>query len=417
MEYKIRYGVDSQLTIDLDSNQLAISTDLPEFAPVSSPADHMRLALDQPMNYPSLDKSLVLGDSVAVLVDPDVANGGPIVGALLEYLSSLDAHPSKVTVVLPEDATQLRGEILDRCAHIQLEQDIFLHSASDQEQLSFLMANRNGDPVYLNRYLTQADFVIPILATRLGGTLGYRGAYTGIYPTFCDAPARQRFQAAANIDSKRRQAEQRGETNEVGFSLGLHFVVYVVPGRDDGVLGIIAGESESANRAAMAIAEPQWTRVADHLAQVVIAALSGANQGWDALARLLFNIESFGMDDAIVVLCTDLETPPGKALNRLRNFDTDPDATFRELSKQNSEDALAAALLARSRESHQLFLCSRLDRELVEDLGIGVIADSDDLTRLCRNQTVTIIEDAQLICPISTARRPQNALDASSKPS
>jgi hypothetical protein len=419
VEYKIRFGVDSQIAINLDPEQLMSPADAPKFeSPSSSVAESLQLALDQPVNYPPLIKSLVPGDQVAVLLDPDVPSGGAIVQALLEYMSNLERKPSRVTVVLPENAQQLHTEILERCAGIPLDRDIVLHSASDPEQMSFLMANRHGEPVHINRHLTEADFVMPILATRLNGAFGYRGMYTGVYPTFCDAPARQRFQSAANLDSARRQSEQRGETNEVGFSLGLHFVIHVVPGPDESVLGIFAGESDSVHRAALAVAKPQWGRATGHPAQLVIAALGGANQSWDALARLLFSVESFGEDDAIVVICSDLDVPPGRALQRLRNFDTDPDATFHELSKQNSDDALAAALLARLRESHQVFLCSRLDPDLVESFGIGVIAGSDDLTRLCRNQTVAIIEDAQLICPIgNSASITDDAVDASSNSS
>jgi nickel-dependent lactate racemase len=415
VDHTIHFGKDSELLVDLDPDQLVAHGGRP-VTRVDSISAKVHEILENPLDYPPLVDWVVPGDRAAIVIDPSVPSAAQLVVGVMTYLTSIDRQPAHISIVLPEHGDKIRDEIQQMLAsspNLPVSPDLpgsqdapelefVLHDAEDQDQLSFLMANQQGEAVYLNRTLTDADLVIPILLTRLERSLGYRGGFSGIFPTYSDSASRKRL-AEAFSESQRYRAGHRGETNEVGFSLGLQFLVQVVPGNRGEVLDVLAGEAKTVQQAAYQLAEQQWSVSTEYRADIVIASLGGANQDWDALARLLFQVESFGEDEAVIVLCTEIASAPGRAIHCLRELAVDPDATLREIRSQNSDDMLAAILLGQLMEAHQVFLLSGLDPDLVEDLGLGVLSDSQDLSRLCRGRTVTIIEDAQLVQPAFTA--------------
>lgn len=408
MDHTIHFGKDSQLLVDLDPDQLVVHGGRP-VPPIDSISARIHEVLECPIDYPPLVEWVVPGDRAAIVIDPSVPNAAELIHGVMTYLTTIDRQLAHISIVLPEDGGKIRDEIQQMLASSSTvpvpqnapEIEFVLHDAKDQDQLSFLMANQEGEAVYLNRSLTDADLVIPILLTHLERSLGYRGGFSGIFPIYSDTASRKRL-ADAFGESQRYGVGHRGESNEVGFSLGLHFLIQVVAGNRGEVLDVLAGEAKAVQLAAYRLAEQQWSVSTDTRADIVIASLGGANQDWDALARLLFHVESFGEDEAVIVLCTDIAAAPGRALHCLRELAVDPDATLREIRSQDSDDMQAAILLGQLLETHQVFLLSSLDPDLVEDLGMGVLSDPQDLSRLCRGRTVAIIEDAQLVQPAFT---------------
>lgn len=404
MDHTIRYGRDSQLSVDIDPSQL-VAHGGKQVDSLDSIETRLKEVLESPTDYPPLFEWIVPGDRVAIVIDPSVSNAAELVSGVMNYLETIDREPAHISIVLPSDGEKLQEEIQSKLVvkpdpGAVPEVEFVLHDAKDQDRLSFLMANQKGEAVYLNRNLTEADFVIPILAARLDRSLDYRGVYSGIYPTYGDKASRNRF-AMATGEAHQHRAEHRGETNEVGFTLGLHFLIQVVPGPGGGIMDILAGESKSVQHAACRLSEQQWSLSTDARADVVIATLGGLEQDWDALARLLYQVDQYGEDEAVIVICSEIAVEPGRGIHCLRDLGVDPDATLREIRSQESGDMLAAILLAQLMETHQVFLLSKLEPDLVDDLGLGVLSNPADLSRLCRNRTVAIIEDAQLVQPVS----------------
>lgn len=404
MERFIRYGEASQLCIDLHPQQIVAENIATES--LEAVADRVFETLAAPRDYPALAECVVPGDSIALLVDPNVAQPVDLIAGVFRYLLQMDRKPARITVVLAPTENGLIAEVEQQIAtsSSNVECRGVVHDPSDDDQLSFLMATQEGAAVYVNRHLTEADMVLPLLATRLDRTLGYRGAYTGIYPTFGDRASAQRLAGTSATTA-------RGETNEVGASLGLHFTLAVVPGSQGGVAEVIAGEAYAAETAACRLAERYWTLSTEHPAQVVIAALSGSEQSWASLAPLLFQLDAFGAPDSVFVICTDIAQPPARAIHCLTDWDVDPDAAFRQIQQQESDDAQTALLLGQLRETNRVFFMSRIDDSLVEDLGLGVLNDADDLSRLCAGKTVAIVEDAHLVLPTPLSQESSHHVD------
>jgi nickel-dependent lactate racemase len=396
VEYSLRFGTDSQITFELDPDFVQFGND-DGTAEESALGEMLRHALAEPQNYPPLSDCVVPGDRIAIAVDPELLEPAPLLSELLDYFRNFEREPAAVTVVLAEQHRTLVEQLSELGKTSKVPLEIVVHDSNDENERNFLMANQDGEAVFINRHLADADLVVPLLSTRHRGALGYRGAFTGIYPTFSDRATQQRFAAAITDNTPERQAAHRGETNEVGFTLGMHFLIVVVPGRSGAVRHVLAGESTEVQHTALKLSEDYWTRSAGEPAEVIVASLSGADARWETIAKVLHQVEPFGTDDAVIVVCSDLKQKPGEALYRLRDLEVDPDATFRELNQEGSTEAVAAIVLARLRESHQIFFISELNRDIVEDLGFGVLDSGEEISRLSRGRTVAIIEDAQFV--------------------
>ena len=67
------------------------------------------------------------------------------------------------------------------------------HDPSDRQGLAYLAATERGDPIFLNRLLTDADVVLPVGCMQAETTPGYFGLQGGIFPTYADAKTQARF--------------------------------------------------------------------------------------------------------------------------------------------------------------------------------------------------------------------------------
>ena len=96
-----------------------------------------------------------------------------------------------------------------------------------------------------------------------------------------------------------------------------------------------------------------------------------------------------------VVICSNLDEPPGESLSRLIGSD-DLAKVERRLLQDHAEDSWAAWQLARALQNGPVYFLSQLDAETVEDLGLAPVADIEELARLVsRHESVAVIEDAQ----------------------
>ncbi len=53
-------------------------------------------------------------------------------------------------------------------SHLADEVEVVVHSSQRRDDLRYLAANASADPIYLNRYIVDADVVVPIVVARCG---------------------------------------------------------------------------------------------------------------------------------------------------------------------------------------------------------------------------------------------------------
>ena len=201
-------------------------------------AGALRDALSSPLDYPAFEQTVFAGDTVAIVLQQGLPKPRAVIAALLEMLASSDVALTDVTfVVSPTTAGSLGikpsqyqpvGESDEDHAPIVIPLDfglhqvnIQVHDANNHADQAYLAANTAGLPVYVNRTLVEADFVLPVGAPLPGDT----ALNDGVYPHFSGSEARERFDQRQDSESARQ-----AEVELANDMLGSFFTVQLVCG-------------------------------------------------------------------------------------------------------------------------------------------------------------------------------------------
>lgn len=400
MPRTVRYGTQRSISLDLPDEALFACGEMA--ATLADPAAVLRGALAAPLDFPPLAKATVPGDRIAIALDQGVPQAPALVGALVQYLLDAGAAAELITIVrrrAAEDAGEAdpRSELSP-----ELQESIALqaHDPEKRGQQGMLGSMRDGTAVYLNRTVLDADLVVPVGCLRCEGTLGYYGRHGGLFPTFSDSAAEQRYRKPAG-DDPQRALQTRNEIDEVGWLIGAPFTIQVVPGSDGGLLHVLAGETASVFKRGQELCQQAWSCAAPRRASLVLATVTGpaSEQTWENLARALAAAERLVADGGSIAICSEIAAEPGPALRRLAGTD-DVQGAMRRIRKECPPDALPAAELAHARSLAKLYLLSLLDETLVEDLGMASVERPEEIARLARRHaSCVVIEDAQFAAP------------------
>ena len=348
-------------------------------------AKDVRAALANPIDFPAIEKAIIEGDRVAIVVDPLLPSMAELTVACIRYLIEKGVTPDQLVVVLAgheaADAELLRKSL---APFLGESVAIELHDADDDTKVAYVAANEDSDPIYINRTVVDADVILPITCARGNSTLDYMGAYT-VFPLLSNRATRGQFYALSKLDAVEEHEKLTAWADQAAWWVGMMASIQAVPAADDSVACVIAGsttavEHESQQRMAMA-----W-RVDEKPAQLVIALLEGrqSQQSWENLARALHTAKQLVAPGGSIVLCTDIMKGPGAGLQKLRNVHNSPATIARKLAHETADDALAAAVILETTKNYHVYLVSHLKPETVEGLGMGVIQDAAQLEHLCQ---------------------------------
>lgn len=142
-------------------------------------------SLNHPTDFPSVDLALLPGDTATVCVSGRTPRLPEVIEGVLDALAP--CRPSAVDVVIDElgDAAMLAA--IQAAAGERA--DVHLHVADDRSELAYLAADAEARPVYLNRRIVDADWVLPIAIHR-GGCDEMTESL--IYPALADSATHNR---------------------------------------------------------------------------------------------------------------------------------------------------------------------------------------------------------------------------------
>ncbi|WP_345688594.1 lactate racemase domain-containing protein [Novipirellula caenicola] len=364
---------------------------------VGDVANATRNALRAPTDFPPLTAAIAPGDQIALAVDPNVPDLCNVIRGVLLELEQADAET--IDIVLWDETSdeiqkQLESEF-ETIAHV------IRHDSQKRDLLRYLGADVDADPIYLNRFLADADLVLPILAARPGDAVG-DNELSGVYPMLADSNTRMRHQK-----SLLQPATKKKTSNEshVGWMLGVQVMVAVAVNPDGDVGGVFAGTPEATRR---------WFERPRHndddfppSASLVIATLEGTKQqnSWANLARAVTAAATHTEPGGTIVLWSQIDdSPSDRLVLRLssdRELDElehdDPQDSAEELGDQSllgkSEDGFTiwddsiaiADAIDRVRSEYRVLLHSKLGTEVAESLGLGAIESLDALQHLSKS--------------------------------
>ncbi|HEX5445342.1 MAG TPA: lactate racemase domain-containing protein [Pirellulales bacterium] len=398
MPVVLPFGSDSSLELELPPEALVAAHAAPRGAAVRDPAAAVQRAVREPLDFPALRQATVPGDRIVLALDRGVPRAAEAIAAVTSYLVEEGSEADHITIL------QSTSDAMDHDDPRRLlphdwrdEVALEVHAPDVSGKLALLGSSREGKPVYLNRTLLDADLVVPVGCLRCERSPGYYGRYGGLYPTFSDAKTQQRFRKPAKNESRRNGSAQRAEIDEIGWLLGTQFTVQVLPGPRDEWLDVLAGEIRQVFDVGARRCADAWTYEVPRRASLVIASVSGGpgQQTWDNVGRALAAASEAASPGGAIALCTELAAEPGPAVASLANVD-DLGGALRRIRRDAESDALPAGALARALEDAKIYLLSRLDESLVEDLGMAVVADAREIARLARrHESCTVLASAQ----------------------
>lgn len=353
-------------------------------------------ALDRPDDFPPVASALVPGDRIAFAVDPNIPSLDEVVEGAVAAVER--AEVGEINVVLWDEATETTVENLR--AALGSRATVIRHQSTDRESLRYVAADEAANPVYLNRVLVDADFVLPIVAARQFDA-STNHDLTGVFPTFADSASRQRHEVSLH---EARVAEHMGEQPDTSWLLGLPIMVCVLVNRAGQVAEVLAGTPEALRKK---IRRPRRTPDGyPPRAELVVASLDGDSeqQTWCNAARAIAAAEQYVAEGGTILLWSELREPPSaEMLKRLglspHEFDGDALATVAE-----SADGFppwdithgAARTIARIAADHRVLIHAQLSGDEVESMEFGAVSSKDELDRLSRTvATCGVIRGAQ----------------------
>ena len=393
MPFELKYGDSGVLQIDLPADSLLGDFSSPRGIPLDDPAAAVAAAVSDPIEFPRLQDATIPGDLVVLAVDRGVPQMPAVVAGVVHALLEGGTEPADIAIVLAVGADEESEDPTENLTPLVREAiTVTRHNPTDRESLSYLSASKEGKPIYFNRQVGEADVVIPISTLRLDESLGYAGIHSGLFPAFSDEETQKRFRAPSSADWTAHRRRRHEEADEAAWLLGIQFTVQVAPGPGNSLLHVLAGDALAVAKQGRQLCEAAWRFQPDRRASIVVATIEGGReqQTWENLGRALFAASQAVDDGGTIVLCTNLACKPGPALQRLTST-RDAEVLLHELRRDRSSDATPAALLAEMRERVRVYLLSGLDEGFVEDLGVGCVSGTEEVSRLTQQHDSCIL--------------------------
>ncbi len=390
-----RYGTGSSVQLDFAEGAEPVELGTPPGRPTADVSAAVADALGEPLEYPALARCTTPGDCVVVALGTGVPQVAQITAAVVQALVDVRIDPDGITVLQPSPEADTSADDPCRLLPVSIRRRIMVavHDPDDRDMLAYLAAGDTGEPILLNRALHDADLVLPIGCLHGESAAGYFGIHGVVFPTFSDRKTAARFRSIGSLHSDgNRRKELTAEVDQIAWLLGVHFAIQVVPAAGSSVLHVVAGRSGAVARRGRELYDAAWSCTVPQQASLVVAAVDGDSeqQTWRNVGRALHAATEMVEDGGSVAVCCDLSTPPGAAMQRLIGAESRR-AALRRIKKDRPEDALPAAQLARVLDHGKVYLLSRLEESVVEDLDVIHVGNDAELARLVRRHTSCIL--------------------------
>jgi nickel-dependent lactate racemase len=365
---------------------------------ISDVADAVAKALEQPQAFPRLEQAVVPGDHVAIVLDDGIPEPGTMLGPLLECLADAGVARNDLLIVQVPRREDGRHALTPESLPpgIRLE----THDSHDRKRLSYLASTKAGTRVYLNREVVDADLVVLVGRVDYHPILGYRGPGSSVFPGLADAAAQHQFRGKISlIDEATTRTALRRESDEVAWLLGVQFAVQVVVGDNNEVIGVMAGRYAEVQTAAQGVLDRCWQGTVRQRADMVIASIGGdpSHQGFEELGMALDNARAVVRAGGRVAVLSAIAAAPGASLGAARQLQN-PAKALDIVRRQPSGDAISTWQILQACQHARVYLLSRLDNELVQDLSMIPLASPNEIERLVReSDSCIVLNNAPLV--------------------
>ncbi|MBX3444365.1 MAG: DUF2088 domain-containing protein [Planctomyces sp.] len=398
---QLKFGTAGEFASEIDAGRLIGRFEAP--AAISDVAGRVAEALAAPADFPPLHQGLAPGDRVTIIVDRRLPSAASVVAGAWREIHKREIAPEDVTILHPADfsggtpadpRTGLPEDVRDRVQWV-------LHDPLKTNGCTYLATTAGGERIYLAREAAEADALLLAGCVEFDRLWGYRGLQSMLYPGLSTIEAIRKAHGQPHdelqVDDPR---PLRQLAEEVAWLLGVQFGVAVLPSEGAGVSRVFAGQADQVMRSAVSELNRTWRFACASRPELVLVAVESdaAGQGWDQLARALHSARNLVARDGRIVVLTELDEALGPGLQMIRDSRKPRDA-MRPLRETTPPDLLAATSLARSVEWANVYLLSRLDPDLVEELFMVPLSGIDEVARLIQgDERLAVVGSAQHVC-------------------
>lgn len=403
MRTRLRFGL-SQEDLELPDEKLAGRFAGPRRSDPSTIQEEVRRALAAPIDAPELRYASTPDDRVAVVLDPDLPSAADLVVPILEALigeAGVAADRISILHASPADARnveRLVDDLPDELADVHVAE----HLPGDSRSLAYLASTRDGQRVYLNRLLVDADLVFVVGRAGYDATTGRRGPVSAVFPALSNEEAQARGRRTAM--ESRQNADSllaRQHCEEVAKLAGLFYGMAVALDADGRVDRIWLGRIDSVQALADAYVDDVWTVDEPQAAPGLVLAVcspSTTRSTWeDVGAALETACRLFPNGAAPIVVVSDIEAKPGPA-GRILSAQEDPWFAASQVRESEAADAVSTLQCAQALTLAKVYLHSRWTDDFVESLHAAPVASMHEVENLIESaSSVYVVESADRV--------------------
>lgn len=339
-------------------------------------------ALDAPLNYPPLSESIFPGDRVAILIQNALPAARETLESLIRVLEKLRIETADILVVVPstmkrpfelvenskaDPETKMpatwKMKSDDRVTPLRFE----VHVTDDEQAVSYLAANEQGDPIYVNRSLCDSDVILPLSCLTPS-----RKQSDCLYPEFSTDEIRERYRKKEDSGSQRiAEAELAND------SLGLFFSIELICSPGELIEDVVCGARVKTREIASERLAPLWELEQNDDCGVVVTTIetSAEHATWSNVVRAVTAAANIVVDGPIIVW-SELSKKPNAKVKKACSAQFDgnvPDSLPKKLQY------FASVLCERP-----VYLKSKLSQNVVEGLGLGFVESAESVERIVR---------------------------------
>ncbi|MFO1020087.1 MAG: lactate racemase domain-containing protein [Planctomycetales bacterium] len=357
--------------------------------------DKVASALAVPLEYPPLAKAVVPGDKVVIALDRGTPEASILVEELWKVLKNGGVEAQDLLILQPPSLSgQNESDPRSRLPkEDQAQVQWRIHDATNTKGLAYLSSTVGGERIYLARELIDADLVLTVGPIEFDPVAGYRGGGSVLYPGLSNVEAIARVHGQGHLElGPDDERPLRQVIDEVTWLLGVQFSLQVVAGDGEGVSAVFAGLDTAVFQKGKEFLNSQRLILTDSRVPVVLVCVDADAGGihWAQVGTALATARNLVAKGGKIIVLSELSDEPGEGLKLLQGTRHARDI-LKPLRQQAPPDLITATQVTHAVDWSEVFLMSRLDGTLVDELFMTPIESTQEALRLLKSEETGIV--------------------------